>query len=139
MGNGRFFDQELEIHMKIAEKSPPRMFQPLPGSDLTISDCGTVALEPDELVTFVTDGGSAYDVARKSWGYYATPSLNGRLPKNGLRPAMMRNASGLIFLVLVEHGKEEDFAVYLRDFKQELVGWCDDTAFVSHITQFRAE
>ena len=43
---------------------------------------GTVYLAPNEQLTFVTENKNRYDVARKYWGFYATPSINSRLKKN---------------------------------------------------------
>ena len=56
-------------------------------------------------------------MTRKDWGYYATPSLNGRLPQKGLRPALMRNAANRFFIVLVEAGREDAFHKYLKSQK----------------------
>ena len=67
-----------------------------------------IQLEPDEQVTFVTDSGSEYDVARKSWGYYATPSLNSRLAGFGLRGVLVRGDDGKAYLFLVEMGKASE-------------------------------
>ena len=111
--------------MKVNPKTPPRTFSPAPGSGIIIEDCGTIELDADQMVTFVGPGGSAYDVTRKDWGYYATPSLNGRLPKKGLRPALMRNAANRYFIVLVETGREDAFDRYLESQKQRLVAWLD--------------
>ena len=60
------------------------------------SDCGRIALAPDEQVTFTTEAGGEYDVTRKSWGFYATPSINGRLKTFGLRAALVRNVAGRV-------------------------------------------
>ena len=46
--------------MRLAEKSPPRVFQPAPG--IAISDCGDVHLAADEQVTMVTASGRRMDV-----------------------------------------------------------------------------
>ena len=55
--------------------------------------------------------GTEVDVTRKSWGYYATPSLNGRLREHGLRAALGRRAcrgtattASRMYLLLVERG-----------------------------------
>ena len=50
-----------------------------------IKDCGSIYLKSDEQVTFKCEKGSEYDVTKKEWGYYATPSLNGRLKKLWLK------------------------------------------------------
>ena len=77
--------------MKFVEKSPPRRFTVGSAVKFEMRDCGTLALAPDEQVTLLTESGAEYDVARKDWGFYATPSLNGRLESFGLRGVLIRN------------------------------------------------
>jgi hypothetical protein len=79
-----------------------------------------VSLEPNEFVTF--DGG--LDVTRKDWGYYATPSLNGRLRENGLRAALVLGG-GKLYLLLVEEGAEPAFERYLDEQELRVVAWLD--------------
>src|SRR5215468_6532083 len=99
--------------MRFEEKSPPRSFTVGNTVKFDMLDCGTLALAADEQVTLVTESGAEYDVARKEWGFYATPSLNGRLPSFGLRAVLIRNTlTGRYFLLLVERGRESAFAAY---------------------------
>ena len=112
--------------MKVSPKKPPREFRVGKDKQIVIQDCGDVHLDPDEQVTFVTSSGTEYDVARKDFGYYATPSLNGRLPKMGLHAALVRNAHGLYYVMLVEKGLEDKFFSYLVSDNQELVCWLYD-------------
>jgi hypothetical protein len=113
--------------VKFEPKDPPRHFQVGVGSATTVYDCGSVDLEPNEQVTFRTGQGGEYDVRRQAWGFYATPSTNGHLPRYGLRAAMIRNAIRQYFVVLVEKGREKEFWSYLEDEKCELVSWLDET------------
>ena len=113
--------------MKFTPIDPPRQFQVSGrGVTLTLSDCGRVALEPDEQVTFTTASGGEYDVARTPWGFYATPSLNGRLPRFGLKPALARNADDKYFVLLVERGREDDFDRYCDAEDISVVEWLDE-------------
>ena len=64
--------------MKFTPQQPPRAFQVGPTGQITLLDYGKIRLEPNEPVTFMLPEGGEYDVARKEWGFYATPSLNGR-------------------------------------------------------------
>lgn len=97
-----------------------------------ITDCGSIALEPDENVTFTTPGGGEYDVTRKSWGFFATPSLNHRLPKFGLRPVLMKGPypggehQERYFIMLVERGKEPEFEQYVAEHSYVVVLWLDE-------------
>ncbi len=111
--------------MKFEEKRPPRGFAVGNGDKFTMYDCGTLRLAPDEQVTLVTDGGAEYDVARKDWGFYATPSLNGRLASFGLRAVMVRNPSERYFVMLVEKGKEAEFDAYVTSERLAIVCWMD--------------
>ncbi len=79
--------------MRLAEKHPPRAFEPAPG--IAISDCGDVELRPDEQVTLVTEAGKRMDVAAKDFGFYATPSVNGRLKGFQDSPGAQRARPGL--------------------------------------------
>ena len=120
--------------MKVVQAVPPREFNA--GSEarpVLMRDCGRVALEADEQVTFVTGAGGEYDVARKEWGFYATPSLNGRLGRFGLRPALVRNPAGRCFIFLQESGKEAAFDAYLSGESLEVLAWLDDEAVLAAI------
>jgi hypothetical protein len=93
-----------------------------------MKDCGSVNLEPDEQITLITDDGAEYDVARKEWGFYATPSLNGRLASFGLRGVLVHNqVTGRYFILLVQRGRETEFKDYLVQEHCEVVTWLDNT------------
>ena len=120
--------------MKFTPVDPPRKFEVSgAGVRLHLSDCGRVALASDEQVTFTTEAGGEFDVTRKSWGFYATPSTNGRLKSFGLRAALVRNLAGRLFVVLVEQGKEAEFLAYVEADKQTLLTWLDDDASVERL------
>jgi hypothetical protein len=99
-----------------------------------MTDCGSLELEPDEQVTFVTPGGAEYDLARKEWGFYATPSLNGRLLSFGLRAVLTVNrTTGRYFVLLVEHGHETAFFRYLDREECAVVAWMDSNESLERI------
>ena len=115
--------------MKFEPKQPPRRFVVGNAAKFEMADCGTLRLAPDEQITFVTEAGGEYDVARKSWGFYATPSLNGRLEAFGLRGVLIRNrGTGRYFVLLVERGQEAAFETYLEAENLRIVHWLDNTA-----------
>ena len=115
--------------MKLTQKNPPRRFPVGNAAKFDMKDCGTVALEPDEQLTFVTENGGEYDVARKDWGFYATPSLNGRLEQFGLRGVLIRNrGTGRYFVLLVEKGREPAFDAYCKQENLAVIAWLDSTA-----------
>jgi hypothetical protein len=114
--------------MKFTPQQPPRAFQVGPTGQITLLDYGKIRLEPNEQVTFTLPEGGEYDVARKEWGFYATPSLNGRLEKFGLRGVLIKNrGTKRFFVLLVEKGKEPAFEEYCRAENLEAVAWLDST------------
>lgn len=124
-----------EGEMQLQRNDPPREFQVGAPPQITIRDCGRIALEADEQVTFTTEAGGEYDVARKSWGFYATPSANGRLAKFNLRTALVINAAGMLYVMLVESGCEQDFQEYLDHDGQRVITWLDTDAAVERLSQ----
>ena len=113
--------------MKFFPFKPVRVFKVGNQGSISITDSGHIHLEADEQVTFKTTEGKEYDVTRKNFGFYATPSLNGRLKKFGLRPALVGNSANNFYILLVEEGKETLFKKYLSDEALRLVLWMDDT------------
>ncbi len=112
--------------MNIDRREPPRTFE-VGISGITLAHCADVQLDPDEMVTFVGPGEREYDVTRKSWGYYATPSLGGRLLAHGFRAALVRNIdTRQCFVVLVDVESVDGWRDYNRDERQEVVLWLDD-------------
>jgi len=120
--------------MKFFPQEPPRKFPVGQSGEITLSDCGKIRLEANELVTFTLPGGAEYDLARKDWGFYATPSLNGRLEQFGLRGVLIKNrGSGRYFVLLVERGKEPLFETYCRKENLAVVAWLDSTAALQEL------
>lgn len=114
--------------MKFEQKSPPRPFSVGNSVKFDMLDCGTLALGDNEQVTFTTPAGGEYDVARKDWGFYATPSLNGRLVQFGLRGVLIKNrGTGRYFVLLVERGQEPAFDRYCEQENLAVVTWLDST------------
>ena len=119
--------------VKVTRIDPPRAFEVGRTVKHAMHDCGRLELAPDEQVTFTTESGGEYDVARKSWGFYATPSLNARLARFGLRPVLVKNPEGRFFIFLVEQGKESEFERYLDQEAQRIVWWLDSDAHLASL------
>ena len=114
--------------MKFKEKSPPRKFLVGTHNKFYINDCGSIYLEDDEQITFKTNNDTEYDIAKKDWGYYATPSLNGRLYNFNLRTCLIRNTkTNRYFILIVEKNHEDDFLKYLISESCEIITWMDTT------------
>lgn len=111
--------------MKLSLEKIPREFTV---NGVRIKDHGKIFLDADEMVSFVTSSGAEFDFTRKAWGFYATPSLNGRLPDFGLRAALVRsNRTNRFYVLVVERDKETIFTRYLAEEKAELLLWMDST------------
>lgn len=108
--------------MKVTLIDPPREFTV---RTVQITHCADVELAPDEQVTFVTPSGTEFDVVRKEWGYYGSPSLNQRLPDHGLRPVLVRGRSARMYLLLVEPDKMREFEEYIDWDGLRVVCWLD--------------
>jgi hypothetical protein len=122
--------------MKCTLTDPPRVFEVGLNESIKLKDCASIDLEPDEQVTFKTESGAEYDLARKSWGFYATPSLNGRLQRFGLRGVLVKSVPGMFYVFLVERGKESEMQKYLDIEGHKIVTWLDtDTALEAVETQ----
>ena len=110
--------------MKFKEENPPRTF--MVGQGIEIKDCGDMFLDNDEQITFITED-SEYDVCKKSWGYYATPSLNGRLKSFNLQTYLVINAeSKMRYIFLVHSDKKNLFQDYLKEENLEIIQRMDD-------------
>ena len=114
--------------MEIQIKDPPRKYRCGLHNQIEINDCGEVYPEQNEQLTFFTKSGKEYDVTAKDWGFYATPSVNGRLVRQGFKTALVSNSRGQYFIMIVEGDKMEAFQVYLDEEKQAVVEWLDERA-----------
>ena len=119
--------------MKFKEVIPPRAFEVGRRDPVEITDCAQIKLAPNEQITLKTESGSEYDIVRKSWGYYATPSLNGRLRFFGLRTVLVKSPSAKFYILLVENGKEEDFQKYLKVEDLTIVCWLDNDEHLGNL------
>lgn len=112
--------------MKIKHNEPPREYSVGHKGNIIIKDCAHIVLSDDEQITLKTDCGGEYDVARKDWGFYATPSINGRLADNGFKTALIKNRYGKFYIFLVEETKESEFNHYIQIEDLTFCGWMDE-------------
>lgn len=67
---------------------------------------------------------SEYDIARKSWGYYVTPSLQKRCKANNLNGAIIFNKkNNQTNFVLVNSKKKIFFKKYLDINNYKIISW----------------
>jgi|688.fasta_scaffold1668671_1 hypothetical protein len=109
--------------MEIRLIDPPREFN-VGQSAVQLCHTADIQLEAEEQVTFMRPSGAEYDVVAKPWGFYATPSINGRLETFGFRVALARGRDhGKRFVMLLERGFENDFELYLDSEDLEVEMW----------------
>ncbi len=107
--------------MKIKIKKKPRIFNVNVGNTkIRLKDTAKIMLNKNEQVTFKYLN-SEYDVAKKDWGYYATPSINGRLKKFGFRTYLIKNKRDKLYIFLVHKNKMRAFKKYCKDDNQKIV------------------
>jgi hypothetical protein len=106
------------MKMKILKK--PRLFTV---NNSEIKDCGKIKLDKNELISFVTKSNKEYDFAAKDWGFYVTPSINGRLKKEGFKVAIVKNKNEKIYIMAVEKNKIKLFKKYCSDQQERVIKW----------------
>ena len=107
--------------MKIIKKN--RKFIVGKYKDVTLKDVASIFLKNDENVTF-KNSRTEFDIVKKNWGYYGTPSLNKRLIKFGHDAALAKsNFFKTYSILLVEKGKKNFFYDYLKKQDMSLVCW----------------
>jgi hypothetical protein len=120
--------------VKIELLDTPRRFRVGHGPEpIVLSDCGSVHAQPDEQLTFRVPSGREYDVCRKDWGFYATPSTNGRLKRFGWRTALVRNDAGEVYVMLVEPEGMAAFEAYCAAESQRVLVWLDDDDAIARL------
>ena len=105
--------------MKIKINKKTRKFNVGIGK-ITLKDLGKIYLNKNEQITFVRKK-SEFDIVKKSWGYYATPSVNKRLKKFNFRTFLTKNSFNDVYVLIVHKDKIRDFKKYLKDEKIKIV------------------
>lgn len=119
--------------MNFILSNPPRKFVTGINKDMFHIDMAQIDLEPNEQVTFISKGGVEYDVVKREWGFYATPSMNARLLRFNLRSVLVKTIGDKFFVALVEKGKEELFESSLEKEKSKIVTWLDTDEVLFHL------
>ena len=92
-------------------------------NQITLKEVAKISLKKNEMITFF-NGKIEYDVVKKNWGYYATPSINSRLLKFNFKTCIVINKiSKNIFILLVDKNKKQDFKKYLKSEDCKIVKW----------------
>tara|TARA_B100000780_G_C21086537_1_gene437753 strand:+ start:570 stop:920 length:351 start_codon:yes stop_codon:yes gene_type:complete len=98
--------------MKLIKKDPPRKFK-VGKKNILLKDYGKIYLDDNEQITFIKKK-SEFDIVKKNWGYYATPSINKRLKKFNFRTYITKNFNNHINIMIVHKEKDKNFKKYLK-------------------------
>lgn len=110
--------------MKVKKNN--RKFKVGKKNDIIITDAGSIFLKNDELVT-LKDGKKEFDIGKKNWGYYGTPTLNKRLPNFGYTAALIRHKVFDTYAVLiVDKKKKKIFLNYLKKEDMIIICWLNN-------------
>ena len=107
--------------MEVELNNPAREFAVGLDGSIVISHVADIRLCENEQITFKGEGGSEYDFVKKRWGYYASPSINGRLKEFGFRSFLVENQAGKIYFMVVELERYSDFVDYCSLERQEIL------------------
>jgi hypothetical protein len=88
-----------------------------------------VCLNADEQVTFVI-GDSKFDVTKKDWGFYASPSIQKRCLNNGLKAAIIFQGKNC-YVVFVKKNKEKKFFSFIKKNKYNFLDWIYNSKYFS--------
>jgi len=84
-----------------------------------------IKLRTNQQVTFLFKK-SQFDFTKKNWGFYVTPSINGRLVEQGFKTAIVKNKYKKIYIMSVHKKKLVDFKKYCKDHDQKVIKWLSD-------------
>ncbi len=121
--------------MKSYIKLKPRVFNVGNKKEFSIKDYGSIHLNPNEQITFLDNENCEYDITKKDWGFYATPSINGRLVRFNYKSALVINRKKMVYLMLCKIGKENEFKNYLAVEGQKIICWLNDQESISKIVK----
>tara|TARA_B110000503_G_C6878160_1_gene301538 strand:- start:10 stop:336 length:327 start_codon:yes stop_codon:yes gene_type:complete len=92
-------------------------------NNITLNEVAKISLKSNEMITFV-NGKIEYDIVKKNWGYYATPSINSRLLNFSLKTCIIKSkVTNNSFIILVQKNKKKEFNKYLKDEKCIVIKW----------------
>ena len=112
------------VEIKISKK--PRIFKVGKNNKIKIKEVAFLHLKNNEQITFISENKKYYDFTKKSWGYYATPSINDRLKKEGFKTALVRGKSNKYYVMVVDNKKLKNFKNYCKTENQKIIEWIDE-------------
>tara|TARA_Y100001958_G_C20853722_1_gene295047 strand:+ start:163 stop:492 length:330 start_codon:yes stop_codon:yes gene_type:complete len=108
--------------MKVYKRKKARKFLVSKKNNIFLKDVGKIHLQEDENLTITCKEKKDFEICRKSWGYYATPSLNFRLKRKGLKAVLVKQ-NLKYFILLVDMKKKEKFKNYIKIENYKIIRW----------------
>ena len=87
---------------------------------IKITEKAIIKLGNNEQITFLNQN-DEYDVVKKNWGYYCTPSINNRLKVNNFRSFIVSNKKKNIFFMIANKKKINMFKKYLKSEENKIL------------------
>ena len=101
-----------------------RKFKPSKKSGVSITEKAKIYMKHNEQITLIDINKNQYDIVKKSWGYYSTPSINKRLKNNNHEACIVKNIEKkTIFLFSVNIKKKIEFNQYLKKNNIKVIKW----------------
>ncbi len=86
--------------------------------DIVITEKLKIKLNDNEQVSFVgTKKKINYEICKKNWGYYISPSIDKRLKDYGHTVYITKNKNGQVYLMAVDFKKIKRFILYCKKEK----------------------
>ena len=96
-------------------KKVNRQFRPSKKYNLVITEKAKIYLKENEQITLVDDYKNEFDIVKKRWGYYSTPSINKRLLKNNYQIFLVQNINNKTnFIFSVIKNKKKLLKKYMK-------------------------
>lgn len=94
--------------------------------NIKIKHIANIYTKSNDQITFLSNKYQEYDVTRKSWGYYATPSINKRLMHFNYKTGLIKNSNGMFYITVVDKKKLRLFKNYLIKENIKLISWLEE-------------
>ena len=94
--------------------------------NIKIKHVANIYLKSNEQITFISNKFQEYDVVNKSWGHYATSSINKRLMQFNYKTGLIKNTNGRFYITVVNKKKIYSFKNYLKKENIKLISWLDE-------------
>ena len=90
---------------------------------IILKHTANIKLNSNEMIT-LKNNKMEFDITKKKWGFYATPSINKRLKSFGFLSAIIQNNNTKnIFVVLIDKKKKKLFTKYIKTQDIRVLKW----------------